>query len=93
MSIEIQRQIAAVLRKHKDQKIPLLQVIVHPSVLDRLRTEDEELLVNIESKFSVRLSFKPDPVRHLEEFTICDASNGEILYNTRNDSVPLVPEK
>ena len=62
MSVDIQRQISAVIRKQKrDDTGGELQVIVHPTVLDRLRSEDEETLVELGSKFQGRLNFKSDP--------------------------------
>jgi ribonuclease G len=81
MSVEIQRQISAALRKHsrKDQP-PGLQVVVHPTVLERLKSEDEEFLVDIQSRFSGSLVFKSDPAKHLEYFAINNANTGETLY-------------
>ena len=43
-----------------------MKVIVHPHVLQRLRTEDEELLVEIERKYAGRLTFRADPAYHHE---------------------------
>ncbi|MCX7591606.1 MAG: ribonuclease E/G, partial [Kiritimatiellae bacterium] len=83
MSVEIQRQIAAVLRRRrKTEKALDLHVIVHPTVLERLRTEDEEVLVELQSKYEGRLTFKADPAKHVEFFSIADAATGEILYST-----------
>ena len=49
MSVELQRSLNAVMRKHREAH-PELKVTVHPEVLQRLRTEDEELLVELERK-------------------------------------------
>jgi ribonuclease G len=81
MSVDIQRQIAAVIRKLKNGTQEL-QVVVHPTVLERLRSEDEEFLLDLESQFRGRLSFKSDPSKHVEYFSINDAATGEILYST-----------
>lgn len=83
MSVEIQRQIAAILRRRRKAEGPLdLLVVVHPTVLERLRTEDEEMLVELQSKYEGRLSFRPDPTKHVEFFSIANAATGEILYST-----------
>jgi len=81
MSVEVQRQIAAVMRRQGGRKGALkLQIVVHPTVLERLRTEDEEILVNLQEKFAGDLSFRADSNRHVEEFAIRNAESGEVLY-------------
>ena len=75
MSVELQRALKGVMRKHQDT-IHELKVIVHSEVLQRLRTEDEELLVELERKFEGRLSFRADPAFHHEKFMITDAVDG-----------------
>ncbi len=83
MSVEIQRQLAAILRKRKEERQAIqLQIVVHPSVLERLRKEDEQVLVELESRFQGHLGFRSDPARHIEDFTISDAITGEILYSS-----------
>jgi ribonuclease G len=54
-------------------------VIVNPHVLTRLRSEDEDLLVDIERKYAARLTFRGDPTYHHEKFTITDANTGAEL--------------
>lgn len=82
MSVEIQRQISAVMRKYSKSSPSLnLQVIVHPMVLERLRREDEEFLLELEAKFKGQLSFKSAPGRHVEYFSINDAATGKELYS------------
>jgi len=78
MSVELQRALHAVMRKHIDS-VHEVKIIVNPELLDRLRTEDEELLVDIERRYGGRLSFKPDPSMHREKFVITDANTGEEL--------------
>ena len=56
-----------------------IKVIVNPDLLNRLRTEDEELLIDIERRYGGRLSFKPDPAMHRETFVITDANTGAEL--------------
>ncbi|MGA0092867.1 MAG: Rne/Rng family ribonuclease, partial [Chthoniobacterales bacterium] len=76
MSVELQRALHAVMRKHIDT-IHEIKVIVNPELLERLRTEDEDLLVDIERRYGGRLSFKPDAAMHREKFVITDANSGE----------------
>jgi ribonuclease G len=82
MSVEIQRKISEVLRKLREQgrhEEPQLRIFVHPEVLNRLRTEDEALLVELEKKLSGKLSFRADPTFHFEQFKITDVTTGQEL--------------
>ncbi len=81
MSVEIQRRLAAVIRRQKRlERSPELHIFVHPTILERLRREDEEFLIRLEARFDARLVFKSDPARHIESFVIHDAKTGERLY-------------
>jgi ribonuclease G len=75
MSVEVQREIARVMAKYPD--VHEWRVLVHPKVLERLRTEDEELLVDLERRFTGRLVFKSDPGFHYEEFKILNSESNE----------------
>ena len=77
MSVEIQRTLHAVLRKKPD--VHDIRVIVNPEVLNRLKTEDEELLVEIERKYAGRLTFRTDPTFHHEKFVLLDAQTNQEL--------------
>lgn len=82
LSVDIQRQIAALMRKcHAEKREVDLQVLVAPSVLERLRTEDESFLMQLQSQYARKLSFKSEPYRHPEAFQILDAANGKVLYS------------
>jgi len=78
MSVELQRALHAVMRKHQDT-IHDVKIIVHPRVLERLRSEDDELLVDIERKYAGRLTFRAEPAYHYEQFLITDAGTGNEL--------------
>jgi ribonuclease G len=78
MSVELQRALHSIMRKHQDT-IHDIKVIVNPAVLQRLREEDEELLVEIERKYEGRLTFRSDPAYHHEQFLVTDANSGEEL--------------
>jgi ribonuclease G len=82
MSVEIQRKISEVLRRLKGQgrqDQPHIRIYVHPEVLNRLRTEDEALLIELEKKLSGKLSFRADPTFHFEQFKVTDAVTGQDL--------------
>ncbi len=78
LSVELQRTLHGVMRKNQDT-IHEIRVIVHPQLLQRLRTEDEELLVDIERRYSGRLTFRADPTYHHEKFTVHNALTDEEL--------------
>jgi ribonuclease G len=80
MSVELQRKLSSVVRRlttRKDGKEYSLRVLVHPSILERLRSEDAELLVRMEKLFGVKLAFRADPTYHVENFKIINANTGE----------------
>ena len=78
MSVELQRALNATMRRYRDS-VHEMRVIVHPDVLNRLRTADEELLVDLERKYEGRLTFRSDVTYHQEKFTITDANTGAEL--------------
>lgn len=78
MSVELQRALHTVMRKYQET-IHDVKIIVHPRVLERLRTEDDELLVEIERKYAGRLTFRAEPSYHYEQFLITDAATGAEL--------------
>ncbi len=82
MSVDIQRQISAIMRRKRGVTHRRLQVVVHPTVLDRLRREDEEFLLDIQNRFEGELTFKSDPTKHMEYFAILDIGTGEVLYSS-----------
>jgi len=72
LSVELQRNLHAVLRKHRNE-VHEYKVIIHPEVMQRLRTIDEDILVDFERKYECRLTFRTDPQGPLEKFSILDA--------------------
>jgi len=80
MSVELQRRLSSIvlrLQSRKDGKEYALRVLVHPSILERLRSEDADLLVRIEKSFGVKLAFRADPSYHVEHFKIINSVTGE----------------
>ena len=82
LSVAIQRQIRGVMRKCSHEgRSPDLHILVAPTVLDRMRREDEGLIVELQSEYKGRLSFRSEPMRHPETFEIRDLE-GKVLYTT-----------
>jgi len=80
MSVEIQRKLSEILKKRsRDESDFQLRIVVHPSVLERLRTEDEKLLIEMEKRYFGKLSFRADPSLHAEQFKIFNVANNEEL--------------
>jgi ribonuclease G len=80
MSVELQRKLSSIVRRlvaRKDNKEYSLRVMVHPGILERLRSEDANLLVRMEKDYGVKLAFRADPSYHLENFKIINAATGE----------------
>jgi ribonuclease G len=80
MSVELQRKLSSVIRRlinRNDGKEYSLRVLVHPGILERLRSEDAGLLVRMEKLFGVKLAFRADAAYHLENFKILNAVTGE----------------
>lgn len=81
MSVEIQRKLVSIIRhlraadSNKGEAIAL-RVLLHPENLERLRSEDEQHLVDIEQAYNCQLSFRADPQFHMENFKIVDAVTG-----------------
>ena len=82
MSVEIQRRIAEVMRRRRASAAnPLpIKISVNPAVLDRLRSEDEAILLGMEEKLHGKLTFVANSSLHVEEFAIHHAATGEELY-------------
>ena len=85
MSIEIQRRLLAIMRQsqHKAKDQLSLRITICPAIFNRLRDEDEELLLKLQEQFNGRLNFRADPAFHMEEMSIVNAESGEELFNNR----------
>jgi len=80
MSVEIQRKLNEILKKRpRDESDFQLRIAVHPTVLDRLRTEDEKLIIDMEKRYFGKLSFRPEPTFHAEQFKIVNVETNEEL--------------
>ena len=82
MSVEIQRKLSEILKKRsRDESDFQLRIVVHPTVLERLRTEDEKHLIEMEKRYFGKLSFRADPAMHAKQFKIQNVANNEELAN------------
>jgi ribonuclease G len=82
MSVEIQRKLQEILKKRtRDENDFQLRIVVHPTVLDRLRTEDEKHLIEMEKRYFGKLSFRADTGMHAEQFKIVNVQSKEELAN------------
>src|SRR5687767_14197436 len=82
MSVEIQRKLSEILKKRqRDESDFQLRIVVHPTVLERLRTEDEKILIELEKRYFGKLSFRAEPSFHAEQFKIVNVANNEELVS------------
>jgi ribonuclease G len=79
ISVEIQRQLKELLKRKSYDKNLSVRVIMNPTVLARLKNEDERFLIELEDKYGKDLSFRADTMLHIEEFKIIDAVTAEEL--------------
>jgi ribonuclease G len=80
MSVEIQRKLSEILkRRSRDESDFQLLIIVHPAIRERLRTEDEKHIIEMEKRYFGKLSFRADPALHAEQFKIVNAVTNEEL--------------
>ncbi len=76
MSVELQRRLSSVLPRLPEADRDLL-VVIHPDVMNRLRTTDDQILVDLERKYLARMTFRTDPNYTREQFLVADAKTGE----------------
>ena len=82
ISIEVQRRLVAILKKAQlEGRTVTPKVIIAPQVMQRLRTDDAEILAKLQKDFSTRLTFVSELHRHPEAFSILDAATSQVLYS------------
>jgi ribonuclease G len=80
MSVEIQRKLGEILKKRpRDESDFQLLIVVHPTILERLRNEDEKHMIEIEKRYFGKLQFRKDPSLHAEQFKIVNMATNEEL--------------
>ena len=77
MSVEIQRRLKEILKRKQREKGLQIRVIMHPTVLARLKNDDAELLRELENEYGQALSFRADPTVHIEQFKLVDPQTNE----------------
>jgi len=82
MSVELQRRLTHMIEHHRESQVGDIIIMVHPDVLNRLRTHDDALLVELERRHNGRLVFRSDPNFHREKVTIVDSSTGKELQES-----------
>ena len=75
MSVEIQRRLKELL-KRRTRKMSV-RVIMHPTILERLKNDDAELLSELEEKYGKELSFRADPTMHMEQFRLVNPETNQ----------------
>jgi ribonuclease G len=78
MSVEIQRRLNTVIQKHRDTVGDII-IVVNSDVLNRFKSEDSKLLMELERSHSGRLIFRSDPSLNRERFAIIDAKTEKSL--------------
>ena len=86
MSVRIQRRIQEIMKRNAGAGELPLRIAVNPLVMDRLRKEDEQVLIDLERKSGAQLTFVSDANLHIEDFRIQNAKSGNILYDDAADS-------
>jgi ribonuclease G len=79
MSVEIQRKLVTIINKQREQGAGDLIVVVNSDVLNRFKTDDSKLLVELERGHSGRLIFRSDPGLHRERFAVIDAATEKTI--------------
>ena len=80
MSVEIQRKLGEIMKKReRDESDFQLKILVHPTVLTRLNTDDRQLITGLEKRYYGKLTLKSDPILHAEEFRIINGVTNEEL--------------
>ena len=83
VSIELQRQLTSILRKAEAEKRPIVpKIVIAPAVMQRLRTEDAQILAELQARHNTKLTFVSELHRHPETYSILDAESGQVLYSS-----------
>ena len=82
MSVEIQRKLTEILkRRPRDESDFQLRISVHPKVLERLRREDEQHLIELEKKYFGKLTLRSEPALKPEQFKITHIETNRDLFS------------
>ena len=82
VSVEIQRTLTTLLRKAEQNKKPFEpKIVIAPQVMQRLRTEDSQILAQLQKDFNTCLTFVSELHRHPESFAVLDAATGQVVHS------------
>ncbi len=81
VSVELQRKLSGIVRRARARqpdlaKAIVLRILVNPSIIDRLREEDADLLISLEKDYNAQLTFRADPNFHVENYRVIDVETG-----------------
>lgn len=83
MSVRIQRRILEVMKRHQNRGDLPLRIAVNPMIMDRLRKEDEQVLIDLEKRCGTHLTFVSDINLHIEDFRIMHGETNEVLHEDK----------
>jgi ribonuclease G len=82
ISIDVQRALVTLLKKAEVESRPFEpKIVIAPQVMQRLRTEDANILADLQQRYNTRLTFVSELHRHPESFSILDAATSQVLYS------------
>ena len=81
VSVELQRKLSGIVRRARNRSPDLekaikLRILVNPSIIERLREEDADLLISLEKDYNAQLTFRADPQFHVENYRVIDVETG-----------------
>ena len=76
ISVELQRKLSGLIQSGDDSLADLV-IVVHPEVMQRLKDEDSNDLLEMERRHHGRLTFRSDPSGAREDFKIVCQSTGK----------------
>ena len=83
ISIELQRNLTTLLKRADEEKKPFVpKIVIAPAVMQRLRTEDAQILSELQSAFNTKLTYVAELHRHPESSAILDAESGQVLFSS-----------
>ena len=83
ISIELQRNLTMLLKRADEEKKPFVpKIVIAPAVMQRLRTEDAQILAELQAAFNTKLTFVAELHRHPESYAILDAESGQVLFSS-----------
>ena len=78
ISVELQRKLSGLMNM-EDESIADLIIVVHPEIMQRLKDEDSNALLEMERRHHGRFTFRSDPSCDREEIKISCQSTGKVF--------------